>query len=119
IKQTRGAMLDVMNEEYVKTARAKGLGEGSVVIRHILRNALIPIVSLVIGWFLGIFGGSLVIESIFALNGMGKLMIDALRNADYDLVLFMQLFYVGMSLLGNLIVDLVYGLVDPRVRVDK
>ena len=66
-----------------------------------------------------LFGGSLVIESMFALNGMGKLMIDALRNADYDLVLFMQLFYVAMSLLGNLIVDLVYGLVDPRVRVDK
>ena len=118
-RYTRSSMLEVLRSDYIRTARAKGLTEKVVIYSHAWRNALIPIVSLVIGWFLGIFGGSLVIESMFALNGMGKLMIDALRNADYDLVLFMQLFYVAMSLLGNLIVDLVYGLVDPRVRVDK
>ena len=72
-----------------------------------------------VGWFLGIFGGSLVIESMFALNGMGRLMIQSLRTADYDVVLLMQMFYVAMALLGNLIIDLVYGLVDPRVRVSK
>ena len=76
-------------------------------------------VTLVVGWFLGIFGGSLVIESMFALNGMGRLMIQSLRTADYDVVLLMQMFYVAMALLGNLIIDLVYGLVDPRVRVSK
>ena len=76
-------------------------------------------VSLVVGWFLSIFSGSLVIENMFALNGMGKLMIESLRAADYDVVLLMQMFYVGMSLLGNLIIDIVYGMVDPRVRVNK
>ena len=118
-RYVRASMIEALSLDCIKTARAKGLKEKVVIYSHAWRNALIPIVSLVIGWFLGIFGGSLVIESMFALNGMGKLMIDALRNADYDLVLFMQLFYVGMSLLGNLIVDLVYGLVDPRVRVNK
>ena len=118
-RYVRASMIEALSLDCIKTARAKGLKEKVVIYSHAWRNALIPIVSLVIGWFLGIFGGSLVIESMFALNGMGKLMIDALRNADYDLVLFMQLFYVAMSLLGNLIVDLVYGLVDPRVRVNK
>ena len=118
-RYVRAAMIEALSMDCIRTARAKGLKEKVVIYSHAWRNALIPIVSLVIGWFLGIFGGSLVIESMFALNGMGKLMIDALRNADYDLVLFMQLFYVAMSLLGNLIVDLVYGLVDPRVRVNK
>ena len=118
-RYVRTSMIEALSLDCIKTARAKGLTEKVVIYSHAWRNALIPIVSLVIGWFLGIFGGSLVIESMFALNGMGKLMIDALRNADYDLVLFMQLFYVGMSLLGNLVVDLVYGMVDPRVRVNK
>ena len=118
-RYVRASMIEALSLDCIKTARAKGLTEKVVIYSHAWRNALIPIVSLVIGWFLGIFGGSLVIESMFALNGMGKLMIDALRNADYDLGLFMQLFYVAMSLLGNLIVDLVYGLVDPRVRVNK
>ena len=118
-RYVRASMIEALSLDCIKTARAKGLTEKVVIYSHAWRNALIPIVSLVIGWFLGIFGGSLVIESMFALNGMGKLMIDALRNADYDLVLFMQLFYVAMSLLGNLIVDLVYGMVDPRVRVNK
>lgn len=118
-RYVRASMIEALSLDCIKTARAKGLKEKVVIYSHAWRNALIPIVSLVIGWFLGIFGGSLVIESMFALNGMGKLMIDALRNADYDLVLFMQLFYVAMSLGSNLIVDLVYGLVDPRVRVDK
>ena len=118
-RYVRASMIEALSLDCIKTARAKGLKEKAVIYSHAWRNALIPIVTLVVGWFLGIFGGSLVIESMFALNGMGKLMIDALRNADYDLVLFMQLFYVAMSLLGNLIVDLVYGLVDPRVRVNK
>ena len=102
-------------EVLVVAAGTEGLGQ----LRHGLRNALIPIVSLVVGWFLGIFSGSLVIENMFALNGMGRLMIQSLRTADYDVVLLMQMFYVAMALLGNLIIDLVYGLVDPRVRVSK
>jgi peptide/nickel transport system permease protein len=118
-RYVRASMIEALSLDCIKTARAKGLKEKAVIYSHAWRNALIPIVTLVVGWFLGIFGGSLVIESMFALNGMGRLMIQSLRTADYDVVLLMQMFYVAMALLGNLIIDLVYGLVDPRVRVSK
>ena len=71
------------------------------------------------GWFLGIFSGSVVIEQMFALNGMGDLMISSLRTADFYVIMLLQMFYVMLSLMGNLIIDIVYGLVDPRVRVSK
>lgn len=118
-RYVRASMIEALSLDCIKTARAKGLKEKAVIYSHAWRNALIPVVTLVVGWFLGIFGGSLVIESMFALNGMGRLMIQSLRTADYDVVLLMQMFYVAMALLGNLIIDLVYGLVDPRVRVSK
>lgn len=118
-RYVRASMIDALSMDCIRTARAKGLREKTVIYSHAFRNALIPIVSLVVGWFLGIFGGSLVVESMFAINGMGKLMITSLRTADYDVVLLMQMFYVAMSLLGNLIIDIVYGLVDPRVRVNN
>lgn len=118
-RYVRASMIDALSMDCIRTARAKGLREKTVIYSHAFRNALIPIVSLVVGWFLGIFGGSLVIESMFAYNGMGKLMISSLRTADYDVVLLMQMFYVAISLLGNLVIDIVYGLVDPRVRVNN
>lgn len=118
-RYVRASMIESLSMDCIKTARAKGLRERVVVYSHAWRNALIPIVTLVVGWFLGIFSGSLVIEQMFAINGMGKLMIESLRVADYDVVLLMQMFYVGMSLLGNLVIDIIYGLVDPRVRVSK
>ena len=118
-RYVRASMIEALSLDCIKTARAKGLKEKAVIYSHAWRNALIPVVTLVVGWFLGIFGGSLVIESMFALSGMGRLMIQSLRTADYDVVLLMQMFYVAMALLGNLIIDLVYGLVDPRVRVSK
>lgn len=118
-RYVRASMIDALSMDCIKTARAKGLREKMVIFSHAWRNALIPIVTLVVGWFLGIFGGSVVIEQMFGINGMGKLMIESLRAADFDVVMFMQVFYVSMSLLGNLIIDIVYGLVDPRVRVNK
>ena len=118
-RYVRASMIESLSMDCIKTARAKGLREHTVIYSHAWRNALIPIVTLIVGWFLGIFAGSLVIEDMFALNGMGRLMIQSLRAADYDVVLLMQMFYVAMSLLGNLIIDIVYGFVDPRVRVSK
>ena len=118
-RYVRASMIEALSMDCIKTARAKGLREQIVIYSHAWRNALIPIVTLVVGWFLGIFSGSLVIEQMFAINGMGSLMIGSLRTADYDVVLLMQMFYVGISLLGNLIIDIIYGLVDPRVRVSK
>lgn len=118
-RYVRSSMIEALSMDCIRTARAKGLKEKTVIYSHAFRNALIPIVTLVVGWFLSIFSGSLVVESIFGLNGMGKLMIAALRPIDMDLMIFLQMFYVMLSLLGNLVIDLVYGLVDPRVRVNK
>lgn len=118
-RYVRASMIEALSMDCIKTARAKGLREKTVIYSHAWRNALIPIVTLVVGWFLGIFSGSLMIEQIFGWNGMGKMMINALRSADYDVVLLMQMFYVAISLLGTLLIDLIYGLVDPRVRVNK
>lgn len=118
-RYVRASMIDSLSMDCIKTARAKGLREKTVIYSHAFRNALIPIVSLVVGWFLGIFGGSIMIENIFAWNGMGRIMITALRSADYDVVMLMQMFYIILSLVGALIIDIIYGLVDPRVRVNK
>ena len=118
-RYVRAAMIDCLSMDYVRTARAKGVREKAVIYSHAWRNALLPVITVVIGWFLGIFSGSVIVESTFGLNGMGKLYIDGLRNNDYELVLAMQMFYTVISLLGSLIIDLSYGLVDPRVRVNK
>ncbi len=116
-RYVRASMIDALSLDCIRTARAKGVTEKAVIYSHAWRNALIPIVTLVVGWFLGIFGGSLIFENIFGINGMGKLMISSLRTQDFDVVVLLQLFYVAISLIGNLIIDIVYGLVDPRVRV--
>lgn len=118
-RYVRAAMIEALSLDCIRTARAKGLREKVVIYTHAWRNALLPVVTLIIGWFLGIFGGSMMIENIFGLNGVGRLYIISLTASDYEVVLCLQMFYVLISLLGNLIVDLVYGLVDPRVRVSK
>lgn len=118
-RYVRASMIEALSMDCIKTARAKGLREKVVIYSHAWRNALIPVVTLVVGWFLGVFAGSIVIEQTFAINGMGLLLYTSLRTQDYDVVMLMQMFYVFMSLLGNLIIDIVYGLVDPRVRVNK
>ncbi|MBR2900864.1 MAG: ABC transporter permease, partial [Clostridia bacterium] len=118
-RYVRAAMIEALSMDYVRTARAKGLREKVVIYSHAWRNALLPVVTLIIGWFIGIFGGSVMIENIFSLNGMGKLYFDALNANDNEIILAVQMFYIAISLFGNLFIDLVYGLVDPRVRVNK
>jgi peptide/nickel transport system permease protein len=115
----RAAMGDALSMDYIKTARAKGLKERVVIYSHAWRNALLPVVTLLISWFMSVFSGSLVVERMFNLNGMGKFYIDALVNQDYNVALAIQLFYIIIALLGVLITDLSYGLVDPRVRVNR
>jgi peptide/nickel transport system permease protein len=118
-RYVRSSMIEALSMDCIRTARAKGLREKIVVYSHAWRNALIPIITLVIGWFLSIFSGSLMIENIFALNGIGKVYFTALQNNDNEVVLALQMFYILISLAGNLITDIVYGFVDPRVRVNK
>lgn len=118
-RYVRSSMIEALSMDCIRTARAKGLREKVVVYSHAWRNALIPIVTLVIGWFLGIFSGSLIIENMFGLNGLGKVYITALNTKDYEVAMALQMFYVVLGLAGNLMIDLAYGLVDPRVRVNK
>ena len=118
-RYVRASMLDALSLDCVRTARAKGLKERSVVYSHAWRNALIPVVALVIGWLLGIFSGSIMVENIFGLNGIGKVYFDALTANDNEIVLALQMFYIFLALIGNLLVDLAYGVVDPRIRVQN
>ena len=118
-RYVRSAMIESLSMDYIRTARAKGLREKVVIYSHAWRNALLPIITSILGWFLGIFGGSVVIENTFSLSGMGKLYWIGLNNNDFELVLAIQMFYSVVSLVGALLIDISYGLVDPRVRVDK
>ncbi len=117
-RYVRAAMADALTMDYIKTARAKGLKEKVVILSHAWRNALLPVVTLLIGWFMSIFYGSLIIERMFNLEGLGKLLIVSLNNQDYNVVMAIQLLYIIIALLGNLLTDLSYGIVDPRVRVN-
>ena len=115
----RAAMGDALTMDCIKTARAKGLKERVVILSHAWRNALLPVITLLIGWIMSVFAGSLIVERMFNINGMGKFFYDSLVKQDYNVTLAIQLFYVILALLGNLITDISYGLVDPRVRVNR
>ena len=118
-RYVRAAMIEALSMDYIRTARAKGLREKVVIYSHAWRNALLPVITVIISWFLGIFGGSVIIENTFGLNGMGSLYYQGLMNNDYELALAIQMFYIVVSLIGQLVTDLSYGFVDPRVRIDK
>lgn len=114
----RGAMLEVLNSDYIRTARAKGLIERLVVIKHALRNSLIPIIT-VAGFSIGgLLGGAVITENIFNLNGMGSLTLDAINNRDYPVIQGTVLFVAFAYLFINLLVDVTYAYVDPRIRYD-
>jgi len=118
-RYVRSAMIESLSMDYIRTARAKGLREKVVIYSHAWRNALLPVITSILGWFLSIFSGSVVIENTFSLSGMGRLYWQGLNNNDFELVLAIQMFYSVVSLVGALLIDISYGLVDPRVRVDK
>ena len=118
-RYVRAAMIDVLRMDYIKTARAKGLREKVVIYVHAFRNALIPVVTIATAWVVSLFGGSIVIESVFLWPGLGKMLIDGLLQRDFSIVLTMQMFYVVLSLAGNVIMDIAYTLVDPRVRLEN
>jgi ABC-type dipeptide/oligopeptide/nickel transport system permease component len=119
IRQTREAVIGVRNSDYVRTARAKGLREKTILIRHVLRNALTPVfttLGLLTGWLLT---GSIFIESIFSIPGFGSLFYGALKTRDYPVLLGTTLVGSSIILMVNLLVDLSYGFLDPRVRVNR
>lgn len=118
VKQTRGSMLDVLNEEYVKTARSKGLTEKVVVMKHILRNAWIPIVASIGMTVPLLVGGATVTEQVFGWPGMGSLLILSISQRDYNTIMGITILIAGAVLIANLFIDLIYAYLDPRIRLD-
>jgi len=114
----RSSMRDTLNEDYIRTARAKGLPLRTVHFRHALRNALLPLVTLIALDLPTVFGGAVFIETIFAWPGMGRLFWDAAKGRDYPILLAVMMIYAALTLLFNLIADIVYGFLDPRIRYD-
>lgn len=118
-RYVRAAMIDALRMDYIRTARAKGLKEKVVIYSHAWRNALLSVITLIIGWFMSIFMGSIIIEQVFQLNGIGLMYYKGLLGQDYDIALAIQMLYCAITLISNLVTDLSYGIVDPRVRINK
>jgi glutathione transport system permease protein len=115
---TRSSMLEVLEEDFIRTARAKGVAERSVIYRHALRNALIPVVTAVGLEFGGLLGGAVITESVFALPGIGRFLVDSIAFRDYPAVQCLMLVFSLQFILVNLAVDVAYAAVDPRIRYD-
>ena len=115
-RQSRSSMLEVIRSDYVVTARAKGLSERSVIYGHALPNALIPIITVAGSHLAHIFGGSVVIENVFSIPGIGSYMVTAVNNRDYTVVTGSVIFLAVVFSLVMLLVDIVYAFVDPRIK---
>jgi peptide/nickel transport system permease protein len=113
---TRSSMLEVLGEDYIQTARAKGLRERTVVIRHALRNALIPVITVAGMSFGHLLGGAVIVETVFAWPGVGKFIVDGILARDYPLIQGQLLIMTLAILAANFIVDLIYVVLDPRLR---
>ena len=116
MRMTRTMMLEVLRQDYIRTAWSKGLRERVVVMRHAIKNALIPIVTLVGLQLPLLIGGSVILEQIFVLPGIGRMFVDALDGRDYPVVSAMNLIFAAAVLVINLMIDVIYASLDPRVR---
>ena len=116
VRMTRSSMLEVIRADYIKMARAKGANERQVILRHALRNALLPIVTIVGMNFAGLLGGTVIIEQVFTLNGLGSLAITSVRQLDVPMVMAEVLFIALITSVINLIVDVLYVYIDPRLK---
>jgi len=116
LRMTRSSVLEVLREDYVRTARAKGVRESLVVVRHALRNSLLPVVTVISLEFAFLIGGLVVTEQVFNLNGLGKLLVDAVTHRDYPLIQALVLLLASIFVIVNFIVDMLYLVLDPRIR---
>lgn len=117
-RYVRITMIDVINQDYIRTARSKGLKEKTVIYRHAFKNALVPFVTLLGMMIPGLFSGSVIIESVFLWPGIGKVLIDAIRGQDQSLITATLMFSAILMVFGNLLSDVLYSVVDPRVKVE-
>ena len=118
-RQTRTAMLDSINQEYIKTARAKGLKNRKIIFKHALRNALIPVITYLGPQIAFTLCGGLVVETVFSIPGLGRYFVQAIQNRDYPLIMGTTIFLAAFIIVMNLVVDLCYKLVDPRINLVK
>ena len=114
---TRTTMLDVIGQDYIKTARAKGLSTFKIMFKHALRNAIIPVVTALGPMIAGILTGSFVVEKVFAINGIGKYFISSISARDYPLIMGTTIFFAALLIACNYVVDLLYGIIDPRIKM--
>ncbi len=113
---TRSSMLDVLNQDYIRTAYAKGLGKTAIIYKHALRNALNPVITAITGWFAELLAGAFFVEYIFGWNGIGKITVDALEKLDYPVVMGSVLLSACIFIIINVLADLLYRIVDPRIK---
>lgn len=116
---TRSAMLDVLNQDYIRTAYAKGLNKSTVIFKHALRNALNPVLTAVTGWFAELLAGAFFVEYIFGWKGVGKITVDALDKLDFPVVMGSVLITATLFVIINILADVLYSIVDPRVKIDS
>jgi peptide/nickel transport system permease protein len=117
IRFSRGTMLEVLNQDYIRTARAKGLNERTVIMRHAFRNTMIPMTTIIVVDFASILGGAIITERVFGWTGMGTLFNTAINSFDLNLLMGVFFLTATLALLANLVADLLYSVVDPRIRV--
>lgn len=116
-RYTRASMIEVLRSDYVRTARAKGLSERKIITAHVMKNALVPVVTVIGPLFAAIGTGTFVVEQIFAINGMGKFFVTSMLSSDYPMIMAVILLYGVFLAIMNVIVDLFYGVLDPRIRL--
>ena len=119
MRYTRTNMLEVLNSDYIRTARSKGLSEKKVIYVHAFRNTMIPLMTLLAGILPSLFGGAMITEQVFAIDGIGKLAYNALQRGDVPFIMGYNMFLAVLTVLGTLMSDLMYAVVDPRVKLAK
>ena len=116
---TRAELTETLTSDYMLLARTKGLTRGQATARHALRNAMVPILPMIIGDFIGILGGSMIIEQIFSIPGVGRLYLFSIQQLDFDVFMMDTVFYTFIGLLAGIVIDISYGFIDPRIRVGE
>ena len=118
-RTTRAELTEVLTSEFMLLARTKGLSRAQATVRHAMKNAMVPILPMLISSFIGILGGSMIIEQIFSIPGVGQLYIKSIRLFDYDVFMMDGIFYTFIGLLAGIVVDISYGFIDPRIRMGE
>ena len=118
-RYTRAELTEVLTSDFMLLARTKGLTKAQATTRHALRNAMVPIFPSILGQFIGIIGGSLIIENIFQVPGVGAMYVESITKLDYNMFMLLNCFYTFIGLLSGIVIDLSYGFIDPRIRMGE